>query len=288
MADIVRETAPAKINLALHVGPPRGDGYHPVRTLMVALDGLSDTVEVWHADARWVECPGIDGPSNLAWKALDALERLTGNPLRLHVRIDKRIPSPAGLGGGSSDAAATLRAARTLCALDLDDAALEQVAAEVGSDAPFFVRGGAQWATGRGERLNPTELPRFWGVITHPVGRLSTPDVYATFDRMGGASDLSTPAPLLHEWWRDPACRNDLWRPALALAPRLGTMARALAAGGSDRVLLCGSGGAMVGLFRDEAAARAAHTALTEGALALVRPFSAGATGDDPPESPGT
>ena len=108
--DVAVERAPAKLNLALHVGPVDPDGYHPVRTLMVELDGLHDTVTVRRSAARRVDCPGLDGPANLAWRALDALEARTGVPLPLHVVIDKRIPSPAGLGGGSSDAAATLRA----------------------------------------------------------------------------------------------------------------------------------------------------------------------------------
>lgn len=274
MADRVVETAPAKINLALHVGPPRADGYHPVRTLMVALDGLADTVTLRPATARRVDCPGMDGPGNLAWTALDALSRLTGHPLDAHVVIEKRIPSPAGLGGGSSDAAATLRAARAAYGLDVDDAALERVAAEVGSDAPFFVRGGTQWATGRGEQLRPAPAPRFAGVITRPVGHLATGGVYAAFDAMGLGSPVDDDPPDLTEWWRHPDCRNDLWPVALAREPSLGRVARALAAAGAERILLCGSGGAMAGLWRDPGAAGRASRALGALALATVTPVT--------------
>lgn len=267
----LRMEAPAKINLALHVGPRRDDGYHPVATLMVALDGLADTVEARRASARRVTCPGLDGPRNLAWTALDALERHTGRALDLDITITKHVPSPAGLGGGSSDAAAVLRAARALYDLPLDDAGLETVAADVGSDVPFFVRGGAQWARGRGEALSAAPPPRFWGVVTRPAGTLATAAVYAAFDRIGRARPLPPSLPDLSRWWDAPDVRNDLWPAALALCPRLGRVARALGAAGAERVLLCGSGGAMAGLWRDEDAARRAAGLLGRDALAVVR-----------------
>lgn len=270
MTDTVREIAPAKVNLALHVGPRRDDGYHPIRSLMVALDGLADTVTMRPAPQRRVVCPGIPERDNLVWRALDVLERLTGRALDVHVEVDKRIPSPAGLGGGSSDAAAAMRAARALCGLDLSDDDLEEAAADIGSDVPFFVRGGSQWAHGRGEVLRPAAPPRFEGVVLAPTATLATRRVYAAFDR------LPPPAARDHdelaEWWRSPAVRNDLWPAALACAPRLGAGARRLSAEGADRVLLCGSGGALIGLWRDANDADAAYRRLGSAAIARVRP----------------
>ena len=112
--------APPKVNLRLLVGPVRADGYHPLRSLMVALDGPADRVTVTRAAERAVRCPGIDGPANLAWTALDALEAEVGEPLPpLAVDIDKVLPSQAGVGGGSSDAAAVLRGANELLGLGL-------------------------------------------------------------------------------------------------------------------------------------------------------------------------
>lgn len=262
--------APAKINLALHVGPPRSDGYHPVATLMVALDGLADRVEVAPARTRTVRCPGMDGEANLAWHALDALSEAIGRPVGLDVRIEKRIPSPAGLGGGSSDAAAVLRAARAVLDLDLDDDALERIAARAGSDTPFFIRAGAQWATGRGEVLTPTRVPPFWAVLTRPVGHLPTGAVYRRFDTVVRHPVIHDPSPV-HDWRRDPSVRNELWPAALAIAPRLGAMARALSAAGAERVLLCGSGGAMAGLWRDQEGARRGAARMGTAALAVVR-----------------
>ena len=145
--------APAKLNLRLLVGPLGADGYHPTISLMVALDALADTLRIARSGERRVICPGIDGPANLAWRALDALEAEVGRPLPLEVVIEKAIPPQAGLGGGSSDAAATLLAADRLHGLGLGADRLEAIAARVGSDVPFFIRGGCQWAEGRGDRL---------------------------------------------------------------------------------------------------------------------------------------
>jgi 4-diphosphocytidyl-2-C-methyl-D-erythritol kinase len=280
----VRLEAPAKLNLRLLVGPRGGDGYHPLRSLMVALDGLADAVTVAPAAARRVTCPGIGGPDNLAWLALDALEAEAGRPLPCEVVIDKRIPSRAGLGGGSSDAAATLRGADRVHGLGLGLARLERVAARVGSDVPFFVRGGAQWAEGRGERLAPARVAPFAAVLAKPPGPgLATADVYRAFDRLpapppAGAdeavvADARNQIPYGEVVARS---RNDLWPAALALAPGLGATARALAAAGADAALLCGSGSCVAGLFPtgDEAQAAAARLEL--------RGFRAVVTGGGP------
>ena len=254
--------APAKLNLRLLVGPRRADGYHPLRTLMVALDGLADTVTVAPAQARRVTCPGIEGPANLAWRALDALEAEAGRPLPCAVMIDKRVPAQAGLGGGSSDAAAALIGAARLHGLDLGPERLERVAARVGSDVPFFVRGGAQWAEGRGELMRPASVAPFAAVLAKGDAGLSTAAVYGAFDRLppppavvaGSRNHLSYAEVVA-------GSRNDLWGAALALAPGLGATARALAAAGADAVLLCGSGSCLAGLFptRPDAEAAAAR-----------------------------
>jgi 4-diphosphocytidyl-2-C-methyl-D-erythritol kinase len=259
--DALTLAAPAKLNLRLLVGPRRPDGYHPLRTLMVAID-LCDVLTARASPARRVRCPGLDGRDNLAWRALDELEREVGRPLPLDLRIEKRIPAQAGLGGGSSDAAAALRAADRLHGLGLADEALERVAARVGSDVPFFVRAGAQWAGGRGERLARADPPRFAAVLATPPIGLSTARVYSAFDRLPAPpADDGAPAPAgfpeLAGW-----VRNDLWPAALTLAPRLGALARDLRAAGAPAVLLCGSGSCLAGLFPDRDAAEVAATLL--------------------------
>lgn len=262
--------APAKINLRLLVGPRRPDGYHPLRSLMVALDAPRDRVRVETAPARAVACPGFEGAANLAWTALDALEREVGRALPLRVEIDKAIPAQAGLGGGSSDAAAVLVGADRLLGLGLGPAGLERVAAQVGSDVPFFVRGGAQWAQGRGEALTPVRAPRFAALLTMPAAGLSTAAVYARFDRdppPAPAGDDAPPdaMPALAAW-----LRNDLWPAARALAPELAQREAALRAAGAPAVLLCGSGACMAGIFPDRAAAEAADARLDASGFRAV------------------
>ncbi len=256
--DRVTLAAPAKLNLRLLVGPRRPDGYHRIRSLMVALDGLADTVTLSPATARTIRCPGVDERANLAWHALDALEAATGRSLPCAVDIVKRIPAQAGLGGGSSDAAATLVGADRLFGLGLGDAELERVAAQVGSDVPFFARGGAQWAEGRGEQLRPAPTPRFAALIVAPGAGLASADVYHAFDRLQppAADDGSDPPPgmpALAGW-----VRNDLWPAAAALLPELTSVAGELTARGAAAVLLCGSGSALAGLFNNPASAHLA------------------------------
>ena len=269
--------APAKLNLRLLVGPRGADGYHPLRTLMVALDGLADTLTVAAAASRRVSCPGVEGPANLAWRALDELEAEVGRPLPTEVVIDKRIPAQAGLGGGSSDAAAALVGADRAHGLGLGPARLERVAARVGSDVPFFVRGGAQWAEGRGERLRPASVAPFAAVLAKGDAGLSTAAVYRAFDRLpspppavvaeasrhlSSAEVVAEPSNHLSYVEVVAGSRNDLWGAALALAPGLGVAARALAAAGADAVLLCGSGSCLAGLFPTRADAEAAAARL--------------------------
>lgn len=270
---IVRERAAAKLNLCLAVGPAGADGYHPLRSLMVELDGLHDDIEVTPAAVRAVECPGVPEHENLAWRALDELEREAGRPLPVRVRIGKRIPARAGLGGGSSDAAAVLRAAERLFALGMGADRLRAVAGRVGADVPFFITGGAAWVAGRGERVSPARAAPFAAVIIRPSFGLSTGDVYRRFDRLPSPPAFppradAPPMPALAAW-----ARNDLWPAALAMAPVLAAPARALAAAGARRVLLCGSGSCLAGLVadRDEAADLVAHLRGWEP-LAVVTP----------------
>lgn len=258
-------SAPAKLNLWLRVGRLRADGYHPIESLMVTIDAPADRVTLRVAQRRELICAVSPGADNLAWRALDALERATGVTLPLAVEIEKEIPAGAGLGGGSSDAAATLVGANRLLGLGLAPAELEAIAAEVGSDVPFFIRGGAQWAAGRGERLRPAgPIAPFAALVVMAAPPLATARVYAAFDRMGGGRG---PAPREPDPTVAPASwvGNDLWPAALALAPGLGRIARELRAAGADATLLCGSGAAITGIFRDRSAARIASEGLAAG-----------------------
>jgi 4-diphosphocytidyl-2-C-methyl-D-erythritol kinase len=254
----VRVPAPPKVNLRLLVGPVRPDGYHPLRTLMVALNGPADAVTVRTARVREVRCPGIEGPGNLAWAALDALAHEAGHDLPpLAVHIDKVLPVQAGIGGGSSDAAATLVAADRLLGLGLGPERLERAAARVGSDVPFFIRGGAQWATGRGEVLAPAAAPAFeCAIVAHGAG-LSTAAVYRAFDDLPAPGPDDTVPPPGHADGLAAWCRNDLWPAARALAPVLAEVHDMLTDAGARPALLCGSGSAFCAIAADVHAADA-------------------------------
>ena len=197
--------APAKINLQLAVGPRRGDGYHDLVTVFQAIS-LYDDVSVAEGsdpgeDRVLVSGEGADavpgGPDNLARRAATALAEAAGlardvtGPIEITIR--KRIPVAAGLAGGSADAAAALVACNELWNTGLSHDQLAEVAADVGSDVPFALLGGTAVGQGRGERLTPALASgEYHWVLAVADGALSTPEVYATLDRLRAARD---PAP---------------------------------------------------------------------------------------------
>ena len=154
----MRAEAYAKVNLGLEVLGRRPDGYRDVVTVLHTV-GLSDTIEIGLADEISVDCsiPSLSGPENLAYKAASALHKATRCQKGAKISIEKRIPEAMGLGGGSSDAAAVLVALNRLWGLGLSEGELSEIAATLGSDAPFFIRGGAALGEGRGDVL--TTLP---------------------------------------------------------------------------------------------------------------------------------
>ena len=185
--------APAKLNLFFEVLARRGDGYHEIETLMVPI-GLFDTLTACANPTGEVRLTchqaavGADDATfgtlppereNLAWRAAQLLRQRAGVEQGISLELVKRIPSAAGLGGGSSDAAAALLAANALWNLDWTPAALAELAAELGSDVPFFLAGGAAICRGRGERVAAVGglLPLHFVVVRPPVG-LSTAEVY--------------------------------------------------------------------------------------------------------------
>jgi 4-diphosphocytidyl-2-C-methyl-D-erythritol kinase len=182
---IVALPARAKLNLELKVTGRRPDGQHEVDTLLQAVD-LHDLLEVEVADRTSLEVLGLPappGPSNLVLQALASLEELTGQTMPVRFRLHKRIPSGAGLGGASSDAATALAAVSRLYGLDHE---LEEVGERLGADVPFFVHGGAARARGRGEILEPLPFRPGWFALAWPGLEVSTGHVYAAWDEAGG------------------------------------------------------------------------------------------------------
>ncbi|MBQ7647387.1 MAG: 4-(cytidine 5'-diphospho)-2-C-methyl-D-erythritol kinase, partial [Clostridia bacterium] len=181
---MVFENAYAKVNLTLDVGLKRDDGYHPVESVMQTVD-LCDLLEFEENDTIEIKCniPSLDcGESNLCHKAASAFGRHTGRS-GMKLYLEKRIPFKAGLGGGSADAAAVLRALNRMYVCGLDAAALREIAKEVGSDVPFCVEGGTAKATGRGEIIEGLpKLENLYFAICMGGEGLSTAEIYDRFD----------------------------------------------------------------------------------------------------------
>jgi 4-diphosphocytidyl-2-C-methyl-D-erythritol kinase len=177
--------APAKVNLFLGVGATRPDGYHSVRTVLHTL-ALADTVSMSPADALTLSCEpdvGVPAEDNLAFRAAREFSRHFEVDVLVDIHVAKRIPWGAGLGGGSSDAAAVLAGLAFWAGMPLDDARLVGVARSLGADIPFLLGGGAALMDGRGDelvrRVDSVEVP---AVIVKPDDAVPTADAYAAFD----------------------------------------------------------------------------------------------------------
>jgi len=182
MSVLVTEPAPAKINLCLFLGPTRADGRHQLVTLFDSLT-LYDELEIAEGESDQVICDGVDGP-NLVAGALSALRAAGWDAPALMVRIRKRIPIGAGMGGGSADAAALLRLAPRLA--PVADETLTEIAVGLGADVPGQLRPGPSLATGAGEIVKPlAPLPPYGVLVLPQPFPLSTADVYREADRLG-------------------------------------------------------------------------------------------------------
>jgi 4-diphosphocytidyl-2-C-methyl-D-erythritol kinase len=275
---VVHERAYAKLNLVLQVGRPRSDGLHPLCSLFASIE-LADELhgEPGATGADEVECPGVEG-ENLALRAIAAFREQTGLPDGpVHVRIEKRIPVAAGLGGGSADAAAALRIVNRISGLPLDGAALRELAAEVGADVPSQVEPGHALVQGVGELVEPLALPPLAAVLVPSEAGLRTGDVYAELDRLGGGRERLDPGPLreLAAGAADrlgAALENDLEPAALSLRPDLAETLARLRAAGALGAAVSGSGPTCFGLFADRPAAAAGAADIPGAIVSALRP----------------
>lgn len=256
-----RFPAPAKLNLALVAGPRREDRKHELVTVLQRVD-LCDRLTVERADATRVT--GFAGDTLVA-RALGLLAEEANAPGGWAVRLWKRVPVAAGLGGGSSDAGTALRVANALLPLPLADEHLAEVAGRVGADVPFFLRAGPQLGRGDGTELSPLELPQdFWVVLLLPHGarKASTSAVYGAFDARGGEAGWDgRRAELLAALARVRRPRDLAALPPndLARSP----FAERLRALGAFRADVSGAGPVVYGLFHRVPAARHAKSALS-------------------------
>ena len=300
------EHAPAKLNLYLHVTGRREDGYHTLDSL-VAFADCGDTVTVAPGQGLSLSVTGPygdqvpSGPENLVLKAAALLADRFDIAAHAHITLEKNLPVASGIGGGSADAAATLRALNKLWQLqlpddalklaadqigdepdarlalqtlftswrdDLDDDKMSQLALDLGADVPVCIEGRTVYMSGIGEQLTlAPPLPKVWVVLVNPHTALSTPDVFKA--RTG---DFSNPAPF-YETPKDAqdlahllkARSNDLCEPAMTLSPAIGDVLKALQ--DQDNCLLArmsGSGATCFGLFPNPALALKANQQLAQ------------------------
>lgn len=255
-------SAPAKINLTLDVGPRRPDGYHDIRSVMQTID-LCDTLTAAlvstpgvHLSVTGEEADGVPSDAaNLVHKAAVRLQKiaaargtLAGNQSGMQIDLHKRIPSQAGLGGGSSDAAATLLAVNDLLGLDLSLSRLSAVGAALGADVPFFLTGGTALAEGLGEQVTPLPAitPNWPLVIVKPPVGVSTAAAYAALDAVPSRTAGTATA----RWQEDRrVLSNDFEAVVLPAFPAVAAVYRLLSETAEDakcfRPLLCGSGSAL-------------------------------------------
>jgi 4-diphosphocytidyl-2-C-methyl-D-erythritol kinase len=281
---------PAKVNVQLAVGAARPDGFHDLANVFLAV-GLHDEVTVTPADELRVTCAGPDADqvpldrTNLAARAAIALAERHGLDPAVHLHIAKDIPVAGGMAGGSADGAGALLACDALWGTGASRAELLDICAELGSDVPFSLVGGAALGTGRGEKLRPLDVGgTFSWVFAMAERGLSTPAVFREFDRL--TEGIEVPAPVASEQLLDALAEgdpdalaasvsNDLQPAALSLYPELTDTLAVGSAAGALAGLVSGSGPTTAFLARDsESAAKIADALRASGTCRTVRTAS--------------
>lgn len=276
--------APAKINLSLEVLNKRPDGFHEVMTVMQTI-GLADKIYIKPATDLQFDCnqPELVVEDNLVWRAALLMHEICGEEQQrgADLYLEKIIPIKAGLGGGSSDAATTMMALNLLWEMNLDDDQLIELAARLGSDVPFFIKGGTALAEGRGERLETLPgLSPSWLVLLFPQVELpdnKTSELYRMLDRndfsSGGVTRALVRAISRQERPSQSLFFNSFERVVYERFPRMDYFRQAMVEAGADYVRVSGSGPTIYTLLADEADAQAIAANLTrEGFATAVVP----------------
>jgi 4-diphosphocytidyl-2-C-methyl-D-erythritol kinase len=262
----------AKINLGLHVLGKRSDGYHSIETVFRLVD-LYDELEMVENDSGVQfssTTPELtDDKTNLCIRAAHLLRDLTGCHTGVEMRLTKRIPIGAGLGGGSADAAATLKGLTKLWSLDISREELQTISESLGSDVPFFFAGQTAFATGRGEILESFVLPIPYSIlVVTPQIHVSTAWAYSS---LRIATDRKRPnlKELLSSTLRDPgrlrgSLVNDFEETVFEQHPEIRKLKETLIARGADVALMSGSGSSVFGLFSDAARAKELGSELSQ------------------------
>ncbi len=270
----VRVSAFAKINISLRVLGVRPDGYHELRTVFQSL-ALHDSLTLTsHRGPFRIECDDPACPTdatNLIWRAASSAWKASGrrgSPRDIVVALTKRIPMAAGLGGGSSDAAAALRALAK--PWRIDEARLPDLAKSLGADVPYFLEGGTVLGLDRGDLLFPLiDRPSSWVTVVIPSFGVSTKDAFGWFD-VDRPPHEGTRVRLKPDTTRGAEGVNDLQAPVVRRHPEIGRIVSALRRVGASHAAMSGSGSAVFGLFDRRTAAVRAASAVAASARTLV------------------
>ncbi len=250
----VRVSAPAKINLFLRVLGRRDDGYHDLETLFQAIDLYDEMIireSTGESSIVVSGFPALETEDNLVMKALRWLENRVQERLVVTIELVKRIPVAAGLGGGSSDAAAALMGMQALFDLDLDHNDLQRAAVELGADVPFFLLGGTAVGEGVGERLTPVRLSLDFGVLlVNPGFQVSTGPVFREFSKT--LTGERREGRLWEILWQtrdlERLLHNDLEGVAEGLHPEIARLRATMERAGIRKALMTGSGPTVFGI----------------------------------------
>ena len=263
MTDTLHLESPAKVNLTLEILKKREDGYHEVRTILQKIS-LHDTLLVSLKKGEEISIitdnPDLPtGKENLVYRAAQWILKKSDYKGGVRVEIKKKIPLGAGLGGGSSNAAMTLKALNQLLGLDLSEKELMEMGVGIGADVPFFFLEGAAIGSGIGERLEKIGLPVLWYVLIYPNFEVSTRWAYQNFVLTKSQFHIN-----LHKFTRTPAdisrgLRNDLEGVVSKEYPQIGIMKKMLRSAGALGALMTGSGPTVFGIFSEERAASGAY-----------------------------
>ena len=285
----MRILAPAKINVFLRITGRRPDGYHLLDSLMVPISLCDEiTIEAWNVErGTWNDKATItvtcDDPTlpvddtNLAYKAAALLCREADVRAHVAIALNKRIPTGAGLGGGSSDAAAVLKGLPRLLSLEFDENRLCSLAARLGADVPFFIPCRPARVQGIGEILTPVSaLPSRWFVVVVPSFSVSTPWAYRQFDELPPQTEAFGNTELPDgQWLSGDLLVNDLERAVIPAHSLIGELKEQLLQLGAEGALMSGSGSSVFGMFQTRSAAEAAALALEKvGKIFVVEHFS--------------
>jgi 4-diphosphocytidyl-2-C-methyl-D-erythritol kinase len=271
--DAVKIFAPAKINLFLHVGERRSDGYHELESLVVFAD-VGDELLIEPAKSFSL---ALDGPfggklaneqDNLIAKAARALGAKAGRSPDVRITLTKNLPVASGIGGGSADAAATLRGLVQFWDIKMPQPELHVIAETLGSDVPACLLSETLWMTGRGEGIEPVPgLPPAPLVLVNPGVAVSTARIFANLKNCVGIGQAAKPKAdlsvlALADYFK--SNRNDLEKPAREIAPAIDEVLQAISHSGALRTRMSGSGATCFGLFADDKSAEAAAAKIAE------------------------